>query len=649
MVKVISRAVSPGDSAPRVSRRWRHVCVAAPSTLLVGLVGAGGGYFEPSWGWSALFLLWGATLALVLGRELSVTRAQAGILAALAGLLVWTLASIAWAPSAGEPVREAERLLVYVSAALAVPLIVRRSGAAALLGGLLAGITVVATYGLATRLFPDRLGSVDALAGYRLAEPLGYWNALAIFSALGILLGLGFASRAGSPLGRASAAAATVPLALALYFTFSRGGWIALGIGLAVFFALDPRRLQLITWTAAAALAPAVAIAVASRYDSLTTPGSDLHAAARSGGRLAVIAIALAAMAALASAAIGVGERRWVPPRTLVRAYAGGLLAILVVACFMVVGRYGAPWTIAERGWSAFSEPPKAVAGDLNQRLFSFSGSGRVEQWNVALDAWNSAPALGVGAGGYEHYWLQNREVPGKIRDAHSLYVEQLAELGPFGLALLVLALGVPVYAAFRARRRPLVPAALGAYVAYLVHAGVDWDWEMPAVTLTALFIGASIVVAARPEDEELRPMSPRLRYGLLAGTLALAAVVFVGLVGNMALAQSANAARAGDWAESESKARRAATWAPWSPEPWQKIGEAQLARGELAAARESFHKAIAKDERDWSLWLDLARASEGPALQRALAEATRLNPLSPEVAQLRTELAEQGTIQVGG
>ncbi len=629
--------------------RFGALLPAALGAATAGLVGAaGGGYFETSWGWSALFLLWGAALALVLGRPLRVTRAQAGILAALAGLLVWTLASIAWAPSAGDPVREAKRLLVYVSAALAVPLIVRRSGAAALLGGLLAGITAVATYGLATRLFPDRLGSVDALAGYRLAEPLGYWNALGIFSALGILLALGFASRAGSRLGRASAAAATVPLALALYFTFSRGGWIALGIGLAVFFALDPRRLQLITWAAAAALAPAVAIVVASRYESLTTPGSDLHAAAQSGGRLALIAIALAAAAALASVAIGVGERRWVPSRTLIRAYAGGLLAILVVASFMVVARYGAPWTIAERGWSAFSEPPKAVAGDLNQRLFSFSGSGRVEQWSVALDAWHSAPALGVGAGGYERYWLQDRPVAGKIRDAHSLYLETLAELGPAGLALLLAALAVPLAAAVRARRHALVPVAFGAYVAYLVHAGVDWDWEMPAVTLTALFIGASIVVAARPDDEEPRPMSPRLRYGLLAGTLALAAVAFVGLVGNMALSGSGKAARAGSWEQAESQARKATRWAPWSAEPWQALGRVQLAQGDLDGARASFEHALSKDGADWELWLDLARASEGAAQEEALAQASRLNPLSPEVAQLRAELAELGTTQAG-
>lgn len=104
------------------------------------------------------------------------------------------------------------------------------------------------------------------------------------------------------------------------------------------------------------------------------------------------------------------------------------------------------------------------------------------------------------------------------MRDARSLYLETLSELGPLGLALLLVALGVPVYVAFRARRHPLVPAAFGAYVAYLLHAGVDWDWEMPAVTLTALFIGASIVVAARS------PSAAEFSHSPAAGDLEEAA-----------------------------------------------------------------------------------------------------------------------------
>ena len=73
---------------------------AALGAVAAGFVGAaGGGYFPPSWGGSTLFLLWAAAVALVLGGELSLTRARVGVLAALGGLLLWTLASIAWSPS----------------------------------------------------------------------------------------------------------------------------------------------------------------------------------------------------------------------------------------------------------------------------------------------------------------------------------------------------------------------------------------------------------------------------------------------------------------------------------------------------------------------------------------------------------------------
>jgi Flp pilus assembly protein TadD len=74
----------------------------------------------------------------------------------------------------------------------------------------------------------------------------------------------------------------------------------------------------------------------------------------------------------------------------------------------------------------------------------------------------------------------------------------------------------------------------------------------------------------------------------------------------------------------------------PWSSDPWQMVGEAQLAQGRRAAARASFRKAITKDRRDWELWVDLALASPQPDRRRAALVALRLNPLSPEIAQSR-------------
>lgn len=61
-----------------------------------------------------------------------------------------------------------------------------------------------------------------------------------------------------------------------------------------------------------------------------------------------------------------------------------------------------------------------------------------------------------------------------------------LGELGIVGLVLIVVPILVILGAfAWRARGPDRVAGAalLGAGVGWAVHAGIDWDWEMPAVT----------------------------------------------------------------------------------------------------------------------------------------------------------------------
>jgi O-antigen ligase len=87
--------------------------------------------------------------------------------------------------------------------------------------------------------------------------------------------------------------------------------------------------------------------------------------------------------------------------------------------------------------------------------------------------------------------------------DAHSLYFETLGELGLVGgllLGLFIFAVAAGTVAAARARPDDLVlPAAAAAMAAFAVHAGVDWDWELPAVTLPALLLAAAAVTRESP------------------------------------------------------------------------------------------------------------------------------------------------------
>ena len=606
-------------------RSLRSLAVGAGAASSIAIFGfASGGYYPTAWGWGALVALWLAATYLVIGTATRPAPLALTMLGGLALLAAWTWLSLLWSDDVDQTVLEGQRTLLYVAVAAALVLVVRRVDVEALLGGMLIGIFLPAGYGLLTRLFPDRIGVFDPIAGYRLQEPVGYWNALGLFAAMGAALALGFAAR-GSLLVRAFAGASLPILLATTYFTFSRGAWLALGVGLVVAVAIDPRRLHLLAVGLVLAPASGLAVWLASRQDALTRTDAPLSAATDEGQRLALYLLVLAGSSALAAAAFGFAERRVTLPRTVPLVFAGALALIVVVGSITVFARYGGPHTIVQKGWDSFSATPQPNEADLRKRLFTFTGSYRVDLWRTALDEYADHPVVGSGAGSYEHYWNEHRPFVHKVRDAHSLYLEVLAELGPLGLALLALALGVPLLGAFFARGHPLVPAAAAAYVAFLVHAGVDWDWELPAVTIAALACGIGIVAAAARDED--RWLAAPVRWAAVAATLAVAPVAFVGLVGASALSAGQDALDRGRWSKAEDEARKAARWWRWSPEPWQRLGEAQLGAGDTSAAAASFRKAVSKDRHDWLLWYQLASVTDGAEARRATAEAARLNP----------------------
>jgi tetratricopeptide (TPR) repeat protein len=616
------------------------LAVGAAAALGIGaLAAADGGYFPPSWGWTALVGLWVTAAWLLLGRaELRAGVLGAVFLGGLAALTAWTWFALLWTDNSVHTVLEGLRMLAYLGAAAALLLVVRRETVPALLRGLLAAIALVATYGLGTRLFPDRLGTYDPISTYRLSEPLGYWNGFGIFAAMGAVLALGLLARDRNLAVRCLAGAAFTILLTALYFTFSRGALISLAIALVAAFALDARRLQLAAALIVVGIPSAIAVVIGSSSDALTRQDSPLSAATDQGREVALAVGLLALVAAGAVGTLAFVERRWTPPQIARRGFAVILAALALAGLTAFLVRVGGPVDLVERVHNQFTDPPEQPV-DLTRHLFSFSGSGRADFWEEAWNQYAANPGLGSGPGTYEQYWYEHRPYPYVLRDAHGLYIETLAELGPVGLTLLLVVLGVPLIAAAGARGHPLTAGAFGAYVAYLTHAGVDWDWELVGVTVPALACGIALL-ALRPPRSGPLVVGPRLQIAGTATALALAGVAFVGLIGSSALAASIEAAEATppDYEKAEDEARTARSWARWSSEPWQRLGEAQYGRGELADARASYRRAIEKEPDDWLLWFRLAEASSGEERRRALAEVSRLNPLSPEVDNLGNE-----------
>jgi len=623
-----SLALRRAHASPVAGRLASLLPGLVAALVVAGLGIADGGYFATAWGPATLVFLVAAALALLVQPRPNLGLRSLAIPALLGLLVLWTLASSAWG-SPSEAVPEAERTLVYFSAALALALVLRRGATTGLLIGLWAGSTAVCLYALATRLFPEQLAVFDPIAGYRLSEPVGYWNALGLLAALGALLSFGLAARAESLIVRLFAAATVVPLALTCYFTFSRGAWLAMAAGLVVAVLLDPRRLQLGLTLITVGLWPALAVLLASSSGPLTESGSHtLAAAARDGRALAVVGVGLALFAAGTVALIaGLEPRTRIAPATH---RAGSVVLVAGVVGALLVGTLalGGPSALAR----SFAADPTANDANLNDRLFTLSGTGRVTQWRVAIDASSEHPVWGLGAGSYERYWLEHRARASPLQDAHSLYLEMLAELGPVGLALVLAVFGFPLALAVRHRHRPLVPIAAAVLVAYLAHAGIDWDWELPILTLVAL--GCAGVIGAEGV-ERTSQLARWSRIALLAVVVGLMPVVAVATLGNRAQAASADAFDDRDFDRAAREAETAERLAPWSVEPLVLRGRAQAAAGDHMAARVTFRRAAAREPTRWRAWLELAAVSNGAQREAALGRARALNPLEGHIRDL--------------
>ena len=383
----------------------------APVVLVLGSIAAlgasHGGYFPSSWGWSALVFSWSGTFALLVKRSIAVSRAEVVYVGALTAVLGWTAASLLWTSTATQTVYETERTLSYVTFAAALVLVTRRVDVPVVLGATLAAVTALAAYGLLTRILPGRLTTFDSIAVYRLDSPIGYWNAVGAISAFGTILAAGFAARARASVVRALAASATVVLLPTLYFTFGRGGWLALFAGLAAAVALDPRRLQLVTTLAVVAPWPALALWRAYESKGLTTDYSPLSTAATDGRRLAWTLLGLAVCAFATTFLFAHASSRVQVHPSVRRVFAAVLAVGAAGAIGATIAAYGGPAGITRHALDSIRQSTPNVRGDQTKRLFSLSTNGRLTLWSSALDdaraiLWSARGPGRSKSGGFE-------------------------------------------------------------------------------------------------------------------------------------------------------------------------------------------------------------------------------------------------------
>jgi len=308
-------AFGSGSGASRASRGRldQTAALLAPVALVVGLALAGGGF-----GVSARHIAGlGAWLAvvglLVLGvaSRTALARPFYWVAGLIGGLAFLSAISSFWSGSIELSVIEADRVLVYLGFFLAAFLIAqtaeRRQGFAE---GLAIAVALVALLGLTSRLLPHVLEVSNALgSGPRLRYPLGYWNANGAACGIGVALLLWMSRHSAWRWLRWASVAALPAVLLTLYFTYSRGGLLALAVGVVCLLALSRDRLWLLGTLAAAGIGVVPAIlAVQDRY-SLANNVAD-QAAVDQGVTVLLVLLAGIALTLIAFAGLRVLEGR---------------------------------------------------------------------------------------------------------------------------------------------------------------------------------------------------------------------------------------------------------------------------------------------------------------------------------------------------
>lgn len=564
----------------------------------------------------------------------------------IGGLALFSAISSFWSGSIELSVTEADRVLVYFGFFVAAFLIAqtekRRQRFAE---GLAIAVVFVAALGLGSRLLPEIVSVAQGPgSGPRLRYPLGYWNANGVVFGIGAALLLWISRRSLLPVLRWAAVAALPALLLALYFTYSRGGVLALLVACGCLLALSHDRLWMFATLACGALGAVPAVLYVQGHTSIAD-NLDNGAAVDQG----VVALLLLLAGMALALALFAGLRRLQRARGPLVGRAVRLsrdpVVLKRVALALAVPALAAAVAVGGRAWDQFSQTDIQFGNDPSQRFTDLAGTGRHDFYRVAIDAFGEDPVGGQGAGTYQFTWQERRSIETDVHDAHSLYLEAFAELGAVGGLLVLGIVGLLLWTGFAAwrdasgGRRELYAALLACCLAFAVSVAIDWLWEL-AVVGAIFFCASGVLVAARcGQLAERRGAAngrpAQRRFGLAVAGLAVAWITALALIGPLLVDREIKASQAaaadGNLASAVEHADTARSIEPWAASPYLQLALLAELQGEFELAGERIDEAIEREERNWLLYYLKERierrAGDEEAAAAALAEARRLNP----------------------
>jgi len=464
-----------------------------------------GGYFNVARNTAGL-AAWSLVLILIAAAGMPLPKSRSAVATAL-GLLTlatWSAVSMLWTPIVDDAFHDVQRILLYLGVFIAACGLFHSTRQKRLLEPLLAiSAFLIICYGLSERLLPTffELTPTGSAAG-RLEQPITYWNAMGLMAAYGFILAtrvIGTPSRAVWV--RSAFASLTPTLLLAAYLTFSRGAVAAVAIGLFVLLALSPTRRQLKA-TATAVTGGALAVGISALLPEVKEPVTDFvrsttgvpSAATWDGLVMLSTLLLLGAICAGFTYRTTASKTEDTELKYLRKLSTVGILLTVLIGLLTTVTLLDKRDTVNRSG----------LLGSQPGRFVSVA-SNRPEYWKVAARMYADHPFKGAGASSFQTYWLAKRPFPEQAKDAHSFYIEMPAELGiPGVIGMLLLLTGGAALAQTAYRRSPEETVGLCALLAcWVLHAGFDWDWEMPAVTLPILL---ALGALSRTTDDRQDP-----------------------------------------------------------------------------------------------------------------------------------------------
>jgi hypothetical protein len=211
------------------------------------------------------------------------------------------------------------------------------------------------------------------------------------------------------------------------------------------------------------------------------------------------------------------------------------------------------------------------------------------------------------------------------------------------GASLLTLVVGIAVCA--RGPGRAVHAAALALVLAWIVHTGVDIDWQTPAVSVFVFALGGLALAApckrSVPAVTSDRPsrvgieLLARVSSGWLRPVLALAGVTLAVVPAGMAVTQwrlqdSIDALNAGACTRAQSRALGAIFEFGTGSRPYEVLAMCAARQGHARVAVGGAQVAVAHDPENWEphYVLALAQGMAGIDPRREAEIADQLNPL---------------------